>query len=146
MTDKSIKTFKFSLAGHKRKRAFTFIEVIAALTIVSIALIALLKLNVISISTTDTAGSICEATFLANEKIAEALTNGYPETGTDSGVVEKNALSLNWQREISDVRSNQLDEFEIDNIRLISVNVGWNKGPAYRQIQMSTYVADRKLP
>jgi hypothetical protein len=146
MSKNGIRTSKFSLAGDSHKGAFTFVEVIAALTIVSISLVALLKLNIVSINITDVSGIICEATFLANEKIAEALADGYPKTGADSGVVEKNALSLSWRREVSDVKSTQLDELEIDDVRRICVNVGWNKGPTYRHIEISTFVADRKLP
>ena len=146
MTNNSIKITKFCLAGNKQKRAFTFVEVIAALTIVSIALVALLKLNIISINTTDVAGTICEATLLAEEKMAEALTDGYPKLGTESGTVEKNALPLYWNRQVTDIPQTALGRADISRIRQVSVDVSWVKGSGRRNIQMSTYVADRKLP
>lgn len=146
MSKKSIKISKFSLAGYSRKGAFTFVEVIAALTIVSIALVALLKLNIISINTTDVAGAICEATFLAEEKIAEALVDGYPELAAESGTVERNALPLFWQRQVADIRPTELAQANITGMRQVSVDVSWIKGSSRRQIQMSTYIANRKLP
>ena len=146
MSKKSIKISKFSLARDNRKGAFTFVEVIAALTIVSIALVALLKLNIISINTTDVAGVICEATFLAEEKIAEVITDGYPRLGTESGTVERNALPLYWNRQVTDIRPTELAEANITGMRQISVDVSWMKGTSRRNIQMSTYIADRKLP
>lgn len=121
-------------------------EVIAALTIVSIALMALLKLNIVSINITDVSGIICEATFLAEEKMAEALVDGYPKLGTESGTVERNTLPLYWQRQVTDIRPTELAEANIIGMRQISVDVSWDKGTTCRKIQMSTFVADRKIP
>lgn len=125
--------------------AFTFVEVIVALAIVSISLPALLRLHIISIGMADAAEITSQAVFLANEKIAETLAAGYPKEGTNSGTVEKNALCLDWKTEVTDLRLPQLDKAGIAGLRKISVVVNWKQGLGSKHLQMSTYVADREL-
>ena len=128
------------------KSAFTFIEVLIALVIVSISLLALIRLHLISINMTDAAQIKSQAVLLANEKIAETLALGYPEEGTKSGTVEMNALGLHWQTEVTDIKPHQLNELDIVGLRRIFVDISWEQGIKLKRIQMSTYVADRKLP
>jgi type II secretion system protein I len=137
---------KCATIGDTRKSAFTFIEVLIALVIVSISLLALIRLHLISINMTETAQIKSQAVLLANEKIAETLALGYPEEGTKSGTVEMNALGLHWQTQVTDIKPQQLDELDIVGLRRILVDVSWEQGIRYKHIQMSTYVADRKLP
>ena len=129
-----------------RMRAFTFVEVVVALAIVSISLLALLRLHLISISMVDKAQITSQAVLLANEKIAETVAAGYPKEGTNSGTMEQNGLTLNWQTEVTDLRLPQLDEVHITGLRKILVDITWKQGVGRKQLQTSTYVADRKLP
>ena len=137
---------KRATMGATRKSAFTFIEVLVALVIVSISLLALIRLHIISISMTDTAEITSQAVFLANEKIAETLALGYPEEGTNSGTVQKKALCLHWRTEVTDLQPPQLGELDIAGLRRIFVDVSWKQGIRRKHLQMSTYVADRNLP
>ncbi len=137
---------KHTVIGGGNKGAFTFIEVIIALVIVSISLLALIRLHLISISMTETAEITSQAVFLANEKIAETLTLGYPEEGTNSGTVEMNALDLLWQTEVTSIQPSYPDGMDIAGLRRIFVDVSWKQGIRWKHLQMSTYVADRKLP
>ena len=129
----------------RKTRAFTFVEVIVALTIVSISLLALLKLHIISISMAEAAEITSRAVFLANEKIAETLAVGYPKEGADSGTVEENGVTLNWQTEVTDLHLSQLDEADITGLRRIFVDVNWKRSVGRKRLQMVTYVADRKF-
>ncbi len=137
---------KRATMGSTRKSAFTFIEVLIALVIVSISLLALIRLHLISIRMIETAEITSQAVLLANEKIAETLALGYPEEGTNSGTVQKNALGLHWQTEVTDIKPHQLGELDIEGLRRILVDISWEQGIRFKHIQMSTYVADRKLP
>ncbi len=137
---------KRATIGNKYKSAFTFIEVLIALVIVSISLLALIRLHLISINMTETAEIKSQAVLLANEKIAETLALGYPEEGIKSGTVEMNTMGLHWQTEITDIKPQQLNELDIVGLRRILVDVSWEQGIRHKHIQMSTYVADRKLP
>jgi len=137
---------------------FTFVEVIVALAIASISLLALLRLHIISITMAEAAETNSQAVFLADEKMAEILACGYPQEGTYSGTVEKNALCFHWQVQVTDLRSTQLDKADpavpgSDQTRLrqaglrrVCVDVSWKQGAGFKHLQMSTYVADRKLP
>ncbi len=128
-----------------RTKAFTFVEVIVALTVVSISLLALFRLHLISIRMTETAEITSQAVFLAGQKLAEKLALGYPKEETDSGVVEKNGVPLHWQTEVTDLQSPQLDEANITGLRRVLVDVSWKQGTGHKHMQMSTYVADWKL-
>ena len=132
--------------GGARKSAFTFIEVLIALVIVAISLVALIRLHLISIRMTETAEITSKAVLLANEKIAEVLALGYPEKGTNSGSVEENALCLNWRTEVTDIEPSQLSETNTAGLRRIYVDISWEQGIRWKHLEMSTYVADRKLP
>lgn len=133
-------------AGRERMRAFTFVEVVVALAIVSISLLTLLRLHIISISMVDKAQITTQAVLLANEKIAETAAAGYPKEGTNSGTTRTNGLTLNWQTEVRDLRLGQLDKVQIAGLRKILVDITWKQGVSRKKLQMSTYLADRKLP
>ena len=136
----------WTTAYRGRMRAFTFVEVVVALAIVSISLLALLRLHIISISMVDKAQITSQAVLLANEKIAETVAAGYPKEGTNSGTMEQNGLTLNWKTEVTNLRLPQLDKVHITGLRKILVDITWKQGVSRKQLQTSTYVADRKLP
>lgn len=125
--------------------AFTFVEVIMALTIVSISLLGLIRLHIININMTETAEITSRAVLLAEEKIAEILAASYPKQGTNQGTVQKNAFRFNWQTEVTDLQLPQLNQADICGLRTVSVDVSWKQGISRKHLQMSTYVADRKL-
>jgi len=129
-----------------RTRAFTFVEVMIALAIVSISLLALLRLHVMSANMVAKAQTISQAALLADEKIAETLASGFPEEGTRSGNVEKNGLTLNWQTQVTSLRFTPLDSEDVAGLRKVLVDVSWRQGVSPQHLRMSTYVADRKLP
>jgi len=94
----------------------------------------------------DTAQITTQAVLLANEKIAEIVADGYSKDGTSSGTTQTNGLVLNWQTEVTELRLPQLDKVNIGGLRKILVDITWKQGLSRKQLQMSTYVADRKLP
>lgn len=136
---------KSLIAPDMHKRAFTFVEVIVALAIVSISMLTLLKLHLISVRMTEAAETTFQAVFLADEKIAEALALGCPQEGTYCGTVEKNSLKLNWQTEVTDLQLPQLQQANITGLRKVLVDVSWRQADSRRHLQMSTYVAQAKL-
>ncbi len=131
--------------SRKRTGAFTFVEVIVALAIASIALLSLLKLNLLSIRCVDKAQTTTQAVLLANEKIAETLAAGYPDQGQKSGTVEKNGLTFNWKSKVVDMQLPELEQQRVTGLRKVTVDVNWRRGSTGRQLQMSTCVADGKL-
>ena len=124
---------------------FTFIEVIVALAIVSISLLALLKLHLISIRIADSAKITNQAVFLAEQKIAEVLVEDYPKVGSNCGTMEQNGALFSWQTEVTDLYSYPLNEANVTGLRKVLVDVSWKQGISSKHLQMSTYVADRKF-
>ncbi len=124
--------------------AFTFIEVIIALVIVSLSLLGLLELHMKSIRTIERADAASQAVLLANEKIEEILAGGYPQAG-DGGTVEQNAMTFYWRSDVRDVQLPQLNWTNLGGLRKIVVDVGWKQAAGRKTIKLSTYMAERKL-
>ncbi len=126
----------------KRKNAFTLMEVLVALAITAISVIPLLHLLVTSISTMDSAGCLSHASLIANEKLAETVSRGYPELGTESGVIDnkENNVAYYWQVDVTDARQKELADLNLRDLRKVNVCVQWNQGQAKKQISMSTLV------
>jgi len=128
-----------------RIRAFTFVEIVIALAIVSICLPALIRLHLIGIRASDTAETITEAVSLANEKITSVLLSGYPKRQNQSGQETRNTVSFEWKTEVTDLKVPELDKAGIRGLRKVSVAVSWKQGLGRKQIQMSSYVAEGKI-
>jgi len=136
-----------SPTSHKgRIEAFTFVEVMIALAIVSISIMALLRLHLISVHMIDKAQIMTQAVFLADEKIAEVLAADSPEEGIRSGAVEKNGLKFNWKTRVENLQSIQLDAGDISGLWKVLVDISWKQGGNPKHLRMLTYFASRKLP
>jgi prepilin-type N-terminal cleavage/methylation domain-containing protein len=128
--------------GSRRLRAFTLVEVLLALSIVVIGLVPLLHLLVKSISIMDSAQCLSQATLIGSAKLAEAVSTGCTEIGTDNGHVENegNDLVFEWKVSVADEPSRELEEMNLSGLRRVNVTVMWNEGTRQRQITLSTYV------
>ncbi|OHB65042.1 MAG: hypothetical protein A2Y76_09345 [Planctomycetes bacterium RBG_13_60_9] len=130
-----------------RPTGFTLIEVVAALAIVSIALLGLLRLHLLSINAADKAQGTTQAVFLAQEKMADVLSSGYPQVGVKSGIVETDDSQFTWRTEVTDARlplprrSNRSPA----RMRRLSVEVTWERGPGEKCIRLTTYVAENRI-
>jgi hypothetical protein len=120
-------------------------EVVIALAITSISLLALLRLHLVSTVLADTAELTSQAVLLADGKIAEALAEDYPDLGVTRGTVQHGGTSFQWQREVADTYLYHLGNLNIHGLRKISVDIRWKNGLANKYLNISTYVADRIL-
>jgi general secretion pathway protein I len=139
-----------------RPRAFTLIESVVALAVASIALLALLRLQLVGMSTADKAQGLTQAVLMAQGKMAEALSGGYPSVGTTSGTVETDGDQFSWQMEVTDARAPQavtadgatqsyLPSSGRQGLRKLSVEVTWQKGPGDKHVSLTTYLAENGL-
>jgi prepilin-type N-terminal cleavage/methylation domain-containing protein len=131
--------------SQRRRKAFSFVEVIAALAIVSIALLGLLRLHLFSIRMADKAERTTQALLLAQEKIAERLAHGYPERGALSGTAERNSVAMRWRTQVTDLHLPLFGEATTTGMRTILADVTWTEGTGQEHVQLSTHVADRRL-
>lgn len=124
-------------------KGFTLIEVIAALAIVSTALLGLLQLHLVSLRTADKAQVIAQAVLLAQEKMTDVLCSGYPLLGVKSGVVEANGCELAWRTEVTEQRTlpGGRSDLRPPDLRKVAVDVSLQKDPGGKTIHLTTYVA-----
>lgn len=125
-----------------RIKGFTLIEVLVALSITAISLVSLLHLLVTNINTMDSASCLSRASLIGNEKLAEVVAKGYPETGTESGDInyEDKNIKYFWQVHITDEQPEKIERLNLHGLRKVNVRVAWSQGLREKQISMSTYV------
>lgn len=134
----------------QRPNAFTLIEAVVALAVASIALVALLQLQLVSMRTADKAQGLTQALLLAQQKMAEAVSNGYPPVGTTSGTVEADGDRFAWQ---IDVTAAPLGRPIVtstaprpllsgDHLRQLTIEINWQNGPGDKHLRLTTFVAE----
>lgn len=122
-------------------------EVLIALSITAIALVPLLHLLVTSITIMDSAGCISRASLIGNAKLAETVGRGYPQIGTDSGVIREQDrdVAFKWKVTVADARDKELSELNLNDIRSVTVTVMWDEGQRQKNISVSTYVTRKYM-
>jgi general secretion pathway protein I len=135
------------VATRQEPDGFTLLESIVALAVASIALLALLQLQLLSIRAAGKAEVTSRAVLLAREKLAEVLSTGYPPVGVQSGIMETDGGPFTWRIEVTEARSplSYRRTTSYDRLRRISVEVTGPPGPGDRQISMTTYVAENTI-
>ncbi|MBN1975470.1 MAG: prepilin-type N-terminal cleavage/methylation domain-containing protein [Sedimentisphaerales bacterium] len=135
------------MISHQAKRVelkgFTLLEVLIALSVTAISLVPLLHLLVTSISAMDSASLLSRASLIGNAKLAEVISRGYPEPGTESGIIDNkdNNVSFKWQVDITDTQADEFKELKLNGLRKVSVTVQWDEGRRLKEIHMSTYIS-----
>jgi type II secretion system protein I len=131
----------------EKPQAFTLIETVAALAIVSIALLGLLQLNLVSIRVANKAQATTQAVFLAQEKMAEVLSAEFPPMGTRSGIMEDNGARFTWRTEVTDAGGSPQRQLglRLSGLRRLSVEVTCGEDPSGQQVRLSTYVAEKRI-
>jgi len=124
-------------------RAFTLVEVIIALAILAIAVVALLRLELISIRMTDRADTLARAALLAQARMAETLGGKYPEIGSESGA-EKHVggAALRWRVDVREAQVEELRAAQVGDMRTVDVLVTWNRGGPHERVRLTTHVAE----
>ncbi len=128
-----------------RWKAFTFLEVLVALAIASIALLGLLRLHLLSLATADAAQATTQAVFVAQAQIAEASAAGFPRQGTTTGTIERNGQQFVWRTEVRDVARPSSGRLTLGGLREVSTTVTWRQASDEKIMTMTTYVADSRI-
>ena len=102
---------------------FTLIEVLVALSILTISVVVLLRLHVLSIRHVDIARQLARASMLADEKMAEALAAPLREIGEHSETVTMDELGLDmtWTVTVSDADLEELRSVAVTQLLAVSV-------------------------
>jgi len=139
-TNKTIKSIQKSI----KNQGFSFIEVLVALGIVSISILALLRLDILSIGLADVAETTTQAVMLANEKIEEIKARDDIRPQSTSGTSKRNNLTFHWHSRVENLTALPISRADITGLQKISVDVSWKEGLGKKHLKFSTYVANRK--
>jgi len=132
------------VSRHK-KNGFTFFEVIIALAVVSIALVALLRLDLISINSANQCETMTYAAMLAQGKMAQVNAEGFPAIQSTHGQTLFRQLDLRWKIEVTNLQEAQLPKSDFSPLRRVCVTVNWQNGNSPQNYRLVTYAADRKI-
>jgi len=120
--------------------AFTLIEVMVALSILAIALVVLLNLQLVSIRMTDRATRMARAARIADAKLSEIVTGGDLEIGSTGGVVETadGQADVHWRAIITERQIADLEPPGLTGLRDVYVEVTWNEGARQERVHAAT--------
>ncbi|MBW1912913.1 MAG: prepilin-type N-terminal cleavage/methylation domain-containing protein [Deltaproteobacteria bacterium] len=121
----------------KKESGFTLLEVMVALSIIAIALTAVLGLQSQSISLASEAKFGTTASLLAQKKMAEILAEKPEDVKSDSGDFGDDFPDYAWQSTVNDVASNIPEDLQ-DRLKQIDLKILWDDSELY-QYGLRTY-------
>jgi len=116
---------------NSRNPGFTLLEVMVAMSIIAIALIALLASQSQSISIASEAKFSTTAALLAQSKMAEIETRTEDELIYDSGDFGDDFPDYSWEMEVQDVVFTDEEEFT-DYLKQVDLTIYWGEGKQYQ--------------
>ncbi|MHB8428677.1 MAG: type II secretion system minor pseudopilin GspI [Acidiferrobacterales bacterium] len=86
----------------RRARGFTLLEVLVALAVLAIALVAVMRVTIQSVETSISLRNHLEAQWVAENRLTEHQLRGdWPSTDTTSGTTEFNGRKWYWREEVA---------------------------------------------
>jgi len=119
-----------------RIKAFTLVEVLIALAILSIGFLAVLRSSTFNLRSSRAAADLTIAVIAAESLIKEEIAKGFPQSGSDEGVFEDDTFQgYSWSKRI-DV----LELPFVEELKLVTVTVSWKGNKNYTlQTVLSRY-------
>jgi len=116
--------------------AFTLIEVLIALFILSVALLAILRGNVFNLRSTSESSNLTTAVIAAESIMKEEIAKGYPPSGKDEGFFEDEPFKgYRWEKSVEVMELPFVEE-----LKLVTVTIRWGKNGSYTlQTVLSRY-------
>ena len=110
---------------------FTLLEMMIALAIIAIALVAALGSQSQSVSLANEAKFTTTVTYLAQHKMAELEAKKIEDLTSDAGDFGEDFPGYRWELEVSEVA---IEEFEMlsDHVKKISLAVYWGEDDTYQ--------------
>ena len=117
------------------RRGFTLLEIMVALAIISVALVALLALGNRSIATHARLQQLTQATLLAQQKLATAEVDarlGRLEQIRQEGVFPEPYAAYRWRLEFADT--------PLPSIRTVTVTVAWGEEDRNEFVDLTSFL------
>jgi len=126
---------KYSCSGLRRKKGFTLIEIMIALSVLSIALVVLLGLRNQGITLAARSRHMIEATLLARQKVTEISAAGFAELGEKEGDFGDEFPQYKWRQNVVQTPFNV--------VRELLLQVVWKEENREISLDVTTYLFDR---
>jgi len=108
-------------------RAFTLVEVLITLVILSVSLVAVFRGNIYNLRSDKISSDLTTAVIAAESLIKEEIGRGYPESGTVEGEFDDgNFEGLRFEKRVEAVEI----PFATD-LKLVTVEVKWGRDRSY---------------
>ena len=124
--EKKMKGIVFRLR-HSDRNGFTLLEMMVAVSIIAIVLLAVYRLHSQTLLMNLSARFYTVAPLLAQSKLAELETSTISELSEGSGDFGEDYTGYNWEISINDIESEPL-ESTTDNLKQIDIKVIFNQG------------------
>jgi len=123
-------------------RGFTFLEILIALCVVLLALVPLMRLQVVSVRMMDTSSRRARAVLLANDKLAEIMAQEATDLGTSNGRMEDadSSTVYHWTASVADACTPETGSAPAAGIRQVRVEVGWRDSGRDVIVSLDTFI------
>ena len=119
---------------------FTLLEVMAAMAIVALLLVPLLRLHLLSMDATIRSQDLTTAVLLTQGRLAAMGT--FPEPGEEEGVYEEPELAkYRWQTVVTEHKFDAAGAAASVDVRHIEVTVRWADGQHERHYSLEAYAS-----
>lgn len=119
---------------------FTLLEVIAAMAIVALLLMPLLRLHLLSTDAIIRAQDLTTAVLLTQGRLT--AMGPFPETGEEEGAYEEPELAkYKWHTTVTEHKFNTEGDGASVDIRHIAVTVQWTDGRSERYYTLESYAS-----
>jgi general secretion pathway protein I len=124
--------------AHTRAAGFTLLEVLIAVAIVAIALVAFMGLHLRSLDATIRAQDLTTAVLLAQGKMA--TMGEFPDTGAEQGRFEGPELErFQWATAVTEHTLDALEGGQTVTVRRSEVTVSWADGQQTHHYTLEAY-------
>ncbi len=114
------------------KKGFTLIEIMVALSVLSISLVVLLGLRNRGISLAEKSRHIIEATLLARQKTTEISAQGFAGLGEEKGDFGDESPQYSWRQTVI--------QTPVQEIRELLVQIVWKENNREETVDVTTYL------
>ena len=114
-----------------RTTGFTLLEVMVALAIIAISLMAVMGSQSQSLSLANEAKFATTVAFLAQKKMAELEAEDPKKLRSDSGDFGEDFPGYHWESEVDDATLDGSEKIS-DHVQKIGLTVYWAEGDGYR--------------
>ncbi len=120
----------------RHEGGFSLVEMLAALIIFSLGVMAVLQVIAASVQSTSATVGYTEAVFLAQQRVEETVATAALAPTSDSGDFGEVYPRHAWKREVEEVEAGQLYRIRVD--------ITWNERGSDRQYTLTTLAANRQ--